>query len=77
MSVVTAELVDTTTDQIVRAVTAAIERYRRDLDADASLTQLRVEVRFYDGIGGTPPRGKSLGDVRSVVIQHQSEFRTS
>jgi hypothetical protein len=69
------QLEDTSTDQIVRAVTAAVERYRIDLDGDASLSLLRIEVRFYDGLGGTPPRGKELGDVRSVIVQHQSEFR--
>lgn len=66
---------DSSTDRIVRAVTAAIEKYRDQLDDDDALTLLRIEVRLYDGISGTPPRGRAMGDVRSVVVQHQSEFR--
>jgi len=76
VSLVQTEVIrDTSTDRIVRAVTAAIERYRDDLDADVSLSVLRVEVRLFDGIGNTPPRGKDIGDVRAVIVQHQSEFR--
>ena len=67
-------VVDTAADRIVRAVVYALEQYRSDLNADPFLEAVRLEVRMY-ATGDTPRRGFEPGDVRSVVVQHQSELK--
>lgn len=64
----------TATDRIVRAILTAIEARRGELDADAFLESVRIEVRLVPQ-GGEPRRGYEIGDVRAVIVQQQTEMR--
>jgi len=68
------EHIDSPTDKIIRAVTAAIEQYREIYDGDPFLSAVRMEVRIHHP-NEERRKGVRFGDVRSVVVEHRSEMR--